>query len=101
VTSDDSPITPRITGSLAIADGLRADLLAMADRLDRMDGAEPWQPGRPRLRVAAALRRVAKRVASWHDPHEPRTAPADREQDYQDAAQWLGEGRALLGMEER
>lgn len=98
MSTDDAP-TPRITGSLAIADGMQRECVALAVLLEHaaIDGAR--MQGRPdiaRRRVALRLRSLAARVHAWHDPREPRTSPADRERDYQDAATWLAEGRRLL-----
>jgi hypothetical protein len=97
-STDESP-TPKITGSLAIADGLQRECLDLAAALEAaaLEGARlQGRPDLARRRVAMLLRALAARVRSWHAARDARTSPADREQDYQDAATWLAEGRALM-----
>jgi len=100
--TDNGPPTPKITGSLAIADGMHKECVDLADALEQLAIAGARLAGRPdlaRRRVALRLRDVARRVRSWHQPppgHAARTAGDERQRDYQDAATWLAEGRALL-----
>lgn len=96
--ADESP-TPKVTGSLAIADGLQRECLDLAAALEAaaLEGARlQGRPDLARRRVALKLRSLAARVRSWHAVKDARTSPAERERDYQDAATWLAEGRALM-----
>lgn len=99
---DDSvngPPTPKVTGSLAIADGIRkmCDDLARTLEATAIEGART--SGRPDLqmrRVALKLRDVARRVSAWHAGAGPTVSPDQRGQDHTDAMLWLAEAQDLL-----